>query len=68
MARFQSQLITERLELKVLEGLTTRRYRGLISYQLSDSVSTRFQFDNEHATTGTSTDFGIDLHLKWEGD
>jgi autotransporter translocation and assembly factor TamB len=68
MARLQSHLITERLDLKVLEGLTTRRYRGLISYQLSDTVSTRFQFDNEHATTGTSTDFGIDLHLKWEGD
>jgi len=24
--------------------------------------------DNEHSTTGTGTDFGLDLHLKWEGD
>jgi hypothetical protein len=68
MARLQAHLITERLDLKVLEGLTTRRYRGVISYQLSDAISTRFQFDNEHASTGTSTDLGIDLHLKWEGD
>jgi len=28
----------------------------------------RFQLDNEHSTTGTGTDFGLDLHLKWEGD
>ena len=68
MARFQSHLISERLDLKVLEGLTTRRYRGVISYQLSDTLSTRFQLDNEHVTTGTGTDFGIDLHLQWEGD
>jgi translocation and assembly module TamB len=68
MARFQSKLITDRLELKVLEGLVTRRYRGVIGYQLSDSLSTRVQFDNEHATTGTGTDLGFDLHLKWEGD
>jgi translocation and assembly module TamB len=68
MARFQSHLISDRLDLKVLEGLTTRRYRGVISYQLSDSLSTRFQLDNEHVTTGTGTDFGVDLHLQWEGD
>jgi translocation and assembly module TamB len=68
MARFQSQLISERLELKVLEGLTTRRYRGVISYQLSDALSTRLQLDNEHITSGVGTDFGIDLHLKWEGE
>ena len=68
MARFQSKLITDRLELKVLEGLVTRRYRGVIGYQLSDSLSTRVQFDNEHVTTGTGTDLGFDLHLKWEGD
>jgi hypothetical protein len=68
MARFQSHLLTEQLDLKVLEGLTTRRYRGVISYQLSDALSTRFQLDNEHVTSGTGTDFGIDLHLKWEGE
>ena len=69
MARFQSQLLTERLDLKILQGLTTKRYRGVVSYQLSDSLSTRFQLDNEHiGTTANGTDFGIDLHLKWEGD
>jgi hypothetical protein len=40
----------------------------VISYQLSDALSTRFQLDNEHVTSGTGTDFGIDLHLKWEGE
>jgi translocation and assembly module TamB len=68
MARFKSQLLTDRLDLNIMQGLTTRRYRGVISYQLSDAFSTRFQLDNEHATTGAGTDFGIDLHLKWEGD
>lgn len=68
MARFQSHLLTDRLDLKVLEGLTTRRYRGVVSYQLSDALSTRLQLDNEHVTSGVGTDFGIDLHLKWEGE
>jgi translocation and assembly module TamB len=68
MARFQSHLISDRLDLRVLEGLTTRRYRGVVSYQLSDALSTRLQLDNEHVTSGVGTDFGIDLHLKWEGD
>ncbi len=68
MARFQSHLLTDRLDLKVLEGLTTRRYRGVVSYQLSDALSTRLQLDNEHVTSGIGTDFGIDLHLKWEGE
>jgi translocation and assembly module TamB len=68
MARFSSHLINERLDLKILEGLTTRRYRGVLSYQLSDSVSTRLQLDNEHILQGTGTDFGIDLHFKLEGD
>ena len=66
MARFHSHLINDRMDLRVLEGLTTRRYRGVVSYQLSDALSTRFQLDNEHL--GTATDFGIDLHLKWEGE
>ena len=52
----------------MLEGLTTRRYRGMISYQLSDALSTRVQLDNEHATTGVDTDFGADLYFRWEGD
>jgi autotransporter translocation and assembly factor TamB len=68
MARFSSHLVTDRLDLKLLEGLTTRRYRGVISYQLSDSLSTRLQLDNEHLYTGVDTDFGVDLHFKWEGD
>ncbi len=54
--------------MKLLEGLTTRRYRGVISYQLSDALSPPLQLDNEHITSGTGTDFGIDLHLKWEGE
>jgi hypothetical protein len=66
MARFHSHLIDDRMDLKVLEGITTRRYRGVISYQLSDSISTRLQLDNEHQTMGT--DFGLDLHLRWEGE
>ncbi|HZX95045.1 MAG TPA: translocation/assembly module TamB [Myxococcales bacterium] len=68
MARFQSHLVSDRLDLKVLEGLTTRRYRGVVSYQLSDSFSSRLQLDNEHVTSGVGTDFGIDLHLRWEGE
>jgi len=68
MARFRSHLLNERLDLRVLEGLTTRKYRGVISYQLSDSLSTRFQLDNEHVSSGIGTDFGLDLHLQWEGD
>jgi autotransporter translocation and assembly factor TamB len=68
MARFSSHLINERLDLKILEGLTTRRYRGVLSYQLSDSISTRLQLDNEHILQGTGTDFGVDLHFKLEGD
>jgi hypothetical protein len=66
MARFSSHLVNDKLDLKVLEGLTTRRYRGVVSYQLSDALSTRLQLDNEKPQVGT--DFGVDLHLKWEGD
>ncbi|HEX4385287.1 MAG TPA: translocation/assembly module TamB domain-containing protein, partial [Myxococcales bacterium] len=68
MARFSSHLITDKLDLKVLEGLTTRRYRGVLGYQLSDSLSTRLQLDNEHIYTGVDTDFGVDLHFRWEGE
>ncbi len=66
MARFSSHLVNDKLDLKVLEGLTTRRYRGVVSYQLSDALSTRLQLDNEKPQVGT--DFGVDLHLKWEGE
>ena len=66
MARFRSHLINDRLDLRVLEGLTSGRYRGVISYQLTDALSTRVQLDNEHLTQGT--DFGADLHLRWEGE
>lgn len=71
MARFKSHLLSDKLDMRMMEGLTTRRYRGMISYQLSDALSTSFQMDNEHSGsngTGTGTDFGIDLHLHWEGD
>jgi hypothetical protein len=68
MARFSSHLVTDRLDLKLMEGLTTRRYRGVLSYQLSDALSTRLQLDNEHIYTGVDTDFGVDLHFKWEGE
>ncbi len=66
MARFSSHLVNDKLDLKVLEGLTSRRYRGVVSYQLSDVLSTRLQLDNEKPQVGT--DFGVDLHLKWEGE
>ena len=66
MARFHSHLLNDRLDLKVLQGLTTRRSRGVISYQLSDALSTRVQIDNEHLTQGT--DFGADFSFKWEGE
>jgi autotransporter translocation and assembly factor TamB len=68
MARFSSHLVTDRLDLKVLEGLTTRRYRSVLSYQLSDALSTRLTLDNEHIYNGVDTDFGVDLHYKWEGE
>lgn len=68
MARFSSHLINDRLDLKVLEGLTTRTYRGVLSYQLSDSFSSRIQLDNEHLYSGVATDFGADLHFRWEGE
>src|SRR5947208_1452306 len=66
MARFRSHLLTDKLDLRVLEGLSTRRYRGLVSYQLSEAFSGQFQLDNEHITTGT--DFAFDLKLRWEGE
>jgi len=59
-------MLTDKLDLRVLEGISTRRYRGLVSYQLSDSFSTQLQLDNEHITTGI--DFGFDFKLRWEGE
>ena len=66
MARFHSQLLTERLDLKVLQGLSTRRGRGVVAYRLSDSITAQGQIDNEHIQFGT--DFGIDLSIRWEGN
>jgi len=66
MLRFSSHLINDKLDLRVLEGLTTRRYRGVVGYELSDKLSMRLQLDNEHLEV--ATDFGGDLHFKWEGE
>ena len=65
MARFRSRVVTDRLDLRVLQGLATRRYRGVVSYQLTDLLSAQLQLDNEHVSQGT--DFGADLKLHWEG-
>jgi hypothetical protein len=65
MARFRSRVVTDRLDLRVLQGLATRRYRGVVSYQLTDLLSAQLQLDNEHISQGT--DFGADLKLHWEG-
>ena len=66
MLRFSSHLLNDKLDLRVLEGLTTRRYRGVVGYELSDKLSMRLQLDNEHLEV--ATDFGGDLHFKWEGE
>jgi translocation and assembly module TamB len=66
MARFRAHLVSERLELRVLEGLTTRRYRAVMAYQITDAVSSQLQFDNERLTGGT--DLGVDLKFRWEGE
>jgi translocation and assembly module TamB len=68
MARFRSHLLTDKIDLKVLQTLsaTQRRYRGVLAYQVSDALSGQLQLDNEHLTTGT--DFGADLKFKWEGE
>jgi hypothetical protein len=68
MARFHSHLLTDKLDLKVLQTLspTARRYRGVLAYQVSESISGQLQFDNEHLTLGT--DIGADLKFKWEGE
>jgi translocation and assembly module TamB len=65
MARFRSRFVTDRLDLRVLQGLSTRRYRGVVAYQLTDQLSAQLQLDNEHQDVGT--DFGADLRLHWEG-
>jgi translocation and assembly module TamB len=68
MARFRSHLLTDKLDVKVLQTLspTARRYRGVLAYQVSDAISGQLQFDNEHLTLGT--DIGADLKFKWEGE
>jgi translocation and assembly module TamB len=66
MARFRSHILSDKLELRVLEGLTTRRYRAVMAYQITDAVSSQVQFDNERLNGGT--DLGVDLKLRWEGE
>jgi len=68
MARLRSHLLTDKIDLKLLQTLsaTQRRYRGVVGYQVSDALSGQIQLDNEHVTTGT--DFGADLKFKWEGE
>ncbi|GAC1340929.1 MAG: hypothetical protein NVSMB23_11850 [Myxococcales bacterium] len=65
MARFRSRFVSDSLDLRVLQGLSTRRYRGVVAYQLSEQLSAQLQLDNEHQDVGT--DFGADLKLHWEG-
>src|SRR5205085_7882933 len=47
MARFHSQFVTDKLDLKILEGLSTRRGRGVISYRLTDALTAQGSVDNE---------------------
>jgi translocation and assembly module TamB len=67
MARFRSQFISEKLDLKILQGLSGGAHgRGVVAYRLSDSLTVQGQLDNERPQTGT--DFGVDLSLRWEGN
>ena len=66
MARFRSHVLSDKLELRVMEGLTTRRYRAVMAYQITESTSSQIQFDNERLNAGT--DLGVDLKLRWEGE
>jgi translocation and assembly module TamB len=66
MARFRSHVVSDKLDLRVLEGLTTRRYRVVMAYQLSDALSWQVQVDNEHVNV--ATDFGVDLKWRWEDE
>jgi translocation and assembly module TamB len=68
MARFHSQFITEKADLKILQGLSTRRGRGVLSYRLTDAITAQGSVDNEHLYSGIGTDLGFDLSLRWEGD
>lgn len=66
MARFRSHVVSDRVDLRLMEGLSTRRYRGVLNYQLTDAMSGQLQIDNEKKNVGT--DFGFDLKLRWEGE
>jgi translocation and assembly module TamB len=69
MARFHSQFLTEKLDLRILQGLSTRRGRGVISYRLSEALTAQGSVDNEHLSgSGIGTDLGLDLSLRWEGN
>jgi translocation and assembly module TamB len=66
MARFRSHVVSDKIDLRLMEGLSTRRYRGVLLYQFTDSFSGQFQIDNEKKNVGT--DIGVDLKLRWEGE
>ena len=66
MARFRSHVLSDKLELRVMEGLTTRRYRAVMAYQITESTSSQVQFDNERLNA--ATDLGVDLKVRWEGE
>ena len=65
-ARFSAHLVSDRLDLRVMEGLSSRRYRVQLGYQISDAISAQVQIDNEHEYV--STDYGLDLKMRWEGE
>jgi translocation and assembly module TamB len=66
MARFSSHLLNDKLDVRVLEGLSSRRYRAQLGYQISDAISAQFQIDNEHEYV--DTDYGADLKMRWEAE
>ncbi|MBS2023037.1 MAG: hypothetical protein JST92_11540, partial [Deltaproteobacteria bacterium] len=66
MARFRSHVVSDKLDLRLMEGVTTRRYRGVFSYQINDIWSAQFQIDNEKKNVGT--DLGVDVKSHVEGD
>ncbi len=66
MARFSAHLVSDQLDLRVMEGLTSRRARVQLGWRFSDAISLQAQLDNEHEYVGT--DFGLDLKMRWEGE
>jgi hypothetical protein len=66
MARFSSHLISDKLDLRVMEGLSTRRYRLQVGYQFTDAFQFQLQVDNEHEYV--DTDVGGDFKMRWEAE